>query len=153
MEIIKKGNVPTKTTVVEETPKYKFIAICEKCGCEFSYTKKDSYMGYNAPNYSGLIGRIVDCPCCGHQMFYNKGKKVNPDGSALPKFAIGNTVYYFDSTGIVKSKVVNVWKYIGGYSYVMKGYGANDKIEKDLFPTLDALIKHLKDNLIDNTID
>ena len=153
MEIIKKGNVPTKTTSVEETPKYKFIATCEKCGCEFSYTKKDSYMGYNAPNYSGLIGRIVDCPCCGRQMFYDKGKKVNPDGTDLPKYAVGSTVYYFDASGIAKSKVVNVWKHIGGYSYDLKGYGANDKIEKELFPTIGALIKHLKDNLTDDTVD
>ena len=70
-----------------------------------------------------------------------------------PKFKVGSTVYYFTSSGIVKTKVINVLKHIGDYSYYLKGYHADDKIEKELFPTLGALIKYLKDDLTDNTVD
>ena len=84
-----------------------------------------------------------------------KNDSVTPKSTVVkkPKFKVGSTVYYFDVIGIVKSNVVNVWKHIGCYTYDLKGYNANCKMENELFPTLEALINHLKDNLIDNTID
>lgn len=78
MEIIKNGCITknNQKLLTEQKPKYKFVVTCEKCACEFSYTKKDSYKTFNAPNYSGLIGRIIDCPCCKKQIFYGTGNKV-----------------------------------------------------------------------------
>ena len=70
-----------------------------------------------------------------------------------PKFKVGSTVYYFTSSGIVKTKVINVWKHTGCYSYDVKGYDGCNRLEYELFHTLGALIKDLKESLTDYSKD
>lgn len=56
-------------------PKYMYTMTCTECDCNFSYTKSDSKVGYNAPNYAGPIGRYINCPNCGRDYTFGTGKK------------------------------------------------------------------------------